>query len=147
MDTKEDKASSDTSENAPERAKTPSGPVAAFQEKMETWTDMVGYGAKRGFFGGLFIAWAIALLSGIMLLVNYLNPQNGLEYDTSTITFWGFVEIGFRLIIGWPLMLVPPGVIIGAILGAVGIIRKKNPANELLPSEPFSSEPEKAKTN
>ena len=136
MDTKEDKASSDISENAPESAKTLSGPVAAFQEKMETRTDMVGYGAKRGFFGGLFIAWAIALLYGIMLFVNYLNPQDGLEYDTSTITFWGFVEIGFRLIIGWPLMLVPAGVIIGAILGALGIIRKKKRPPEQPPSEP-----------
>ncbi len=137
---KEEKTLSDAPENRSENAFAASGSVAAFQDKMETWTDMVGYGAKRGFFGGLFIAWAIALLYGIMLFVNYLAPRNGLDYDTSTISFWGFVEIGFRLIIGWPLFLVPTGVIFGAILGAVGIIRKKKPANEQLPSESEKAE-------
>ena len=132
---KEDKNSSDTPENGPESAKNASGRVAAFQDKMETWTDRVGYGAYRGLFGGLFTAWGLAFLYVIILTVNYLTAQDDLDYEM--MTFWEYVTIAGALIIGWTLLFVPAGVIIGALLGAVGIIRKKK-----RPSEPPLSKPE-----
>ena len=84
-----------------------SGPVAAFQDKMESWTDRVGYGAYRGLICGLFTAWGLAVLYAIVLTVKVLTAQDDLDYE-----------------------------MVGAILGAVGIIRKKKPANEPHPSEP-----------
>ena len=132
---KEDKTSSDTPENGPESAKNASGRVAAFQDKMETWTDRVGYGAYRGLFGGLFTAWGLAFLYVIILTVNYLTAQDDLDYEM--MTFWEYVTIAGALIIGWTLLFVPVGVIVGALLGAVGIIRKKK-----RPSEPPLSKPE-----
>ena len=132
---KEDKTSSDTPENGPESAKKASGPVAAFQDKMETWTDRVGYGACRGLICGLFTAWGLAFLYVIILTVNYLTAQDDLDYEM--MTFWEYVTIAGALIIGWTLLFVPVGVIVGALLGAVGIIRKKK-----RPSEPPLSKPE-----
>lgn len=109
-----------------------SGPAAAFQDKMETWTDRVGYGACRGLIGGLFTAWGFAFLHGIFLIVYFLTAYNRdtSDYDTSMMDY---VELGFHvvkengvyLIIFWSLLIVPAGVIVGAILGAAGIIRKK----------------------
>ena len=120
-----------------------SGPVAAFQDKMESWTDRVGYGAYRGLFCGLFTAWGLAFLHGIFLIVYFLTAYNRdtSDYDTSMMDY---VELGFNvveengvyLLIFWSLLFVPVGVIVGAIVGAVGIIRKKKPANEPHPSEP-----------
>lgn len=120
-----------------------SGPVAAFQDKMETWTDRVGYGAKRGLICGLFTAWGLAFLHGIFLIVYFLTAYNraSSDYDTSMMDY---VELGFHvveedgvyLLIFWSLLIVPAGVIVGAILGAVGIIRKKNRPPEPPPSEP-----------
>lgn len=120
-----------------------SGPVAAFQDKMEKWTDRVGYGAYRGLICGLFTAWGLAFLHGIFLIVYFLTAYNraSSDYDTSMMDY---VELGFHvveedgvyLLIFWSLLIVPVGVIVGAILGAVGIIRKKKPANEPPPSEP-----------
>lgn len=120
-----------------------SGPVAAFQDKMEKWTDRVGYGAKRGLICGLFTAWGLAFLHGIFLIVYFLTAYNraSSDYDTSMMDY---VELGFHvveedgvyLLIFWSLLIVPAGVIVGAILGAVGIIRKKNRPPEPPPSEP-----------
>lgn len=121
--------------NGPEKARAASGREAAFQDKMETWTDRVGYGACRGLIGGLFTAWGLAFLYVIILTVNYLTAQDDLDYEM--MTFWEYVTIAGALIIGWTLLFVPAGVIIGALLGAVGIIRKKK-----RPSEPSPSKPE-----
>jgi len=103
----------------------------------------VGYGAKRGLICGFFTAWGLAFLHGIFLIVYFLTAYNraSSDYDTSMMDY---VELGFNvveengvyLIIFWSLLIVPVGVIVGAILGAVGIIRKKKPANEPSPSEP-----------
>ena len=119
-----------------------SGPVAAFQDKMEKWTDRVGYGAYRGLFCGLFTAWGLAFLHGIFLIVYFLTAYNRdtSDYDTSMMDY---VELGFHvvkengiyLIIFWSLLIVPAGLIVGAILGAAGIIRKKK-----RPSEPEKPE-------
>ena len=111
-----------------------SGPVPAFQEKMERWTDRVGYGAYRGLICGLFTAWGLAVLYAIVLTVKVLTAQDDLDYEM--MTFWEYVTIVGALIIGWTLLFVPVGVIVGAILGAVGIIRKKKPANEPPTSKP-----------
>ncbi len=100
-----------------------SGPMATFQDKMEKWTDRVGYGAKRGLICGLFTAWGFAVLYAIVLTVKVLTAQDDLDYEM--MTFWEYVTIVGALIIGWTLLFVPVGVIVGAILGAVGIIRKK----------------------
>ena len=103
----------------------------------------VGYGAKRGLICGFFTAWGLAFLHGIFLIVYFLTAYNraSSDYDTSMMDY---VELGFNiveengvyLIIFWSLLIVPAGVIIGAILGAAWIIRKKKPANEPSPSEP-----------
>lgn len=109
----------------------------------------VGYGAKRGLLiCGFFTAWGLAFLHGIFLIVYFLTAYNraSSDYDTSMMDY---VELGFHvveengvyLIIFWSLLIVPAGVIVGAILGAVGIIRKKKSANE-----PSSSEPEKTES-
>lgn len=119
-----------------------SGPAAAFQDEMESWTDRVGYGAYRGLICGLFTAWGFAFLHGIFLIVYFLTAYNRdtSDYDTSMMDY---VELGFHvvkengiyLIIFWSLLIVPAGLIVGAILGAVGIIRKKK-----CPSEPEKPE-------
>ena len=107
----------------------------------------VGYGAKRGLICGFFTAWGLAFLHGIFLIVYFLTAYNraSSDYDTSMMDY---VELGFNvveengvyLIIFWSLLIVPVGVIVGAFLGAVGIIRKKKPANEPPPSEPEKPE-------
>jgi len=121
-----------------------SGPAAAFQDKMEKWTDRVGYGAYRGLICGLFTAWGFAFLHGIFLIVYFLTAYNRdtSDYDTSMMDY---VELGFHvvkengiyLIIFWSLLIVPAGLIVGAILGAAGIIRKKKRPSE--PEKPESN--------
>lgn len=121
-----------------------SGPTAAFQDKMESWTDRVGYGAYRGLICGLFTAWGFAFLHGIFLIVYFLTAYNRdtSDYDTSMMDY---VELGFHvvkengiyLIIFWSLLIVPAGLIVGAILGAAGIIRKKKRPSE--PEKPESN--------
>ena len=121
-----------------------SGPAAAFQDKMETWTDRVGYGACRGLIGGLFTAWGLAFLHGIFLIVYFLTAYNRASYDYDT-SMMDYVELGFHvvkengiyLIIFWSLLIVPAGLIVGAILGAAGIIRKKKRPSE--PEKPESN--------
>ena len=103
----------------------------------------IGYGAKRGLICGLFTAWGLAFLHGIFLIVYFLTAYNrtSSDYDTSMMDY---VELGFNVVekngvyflIFWSLLIVPAGVIIGAILGAAGIIRKKKPANDSSSSEP-----------
>ena len=121
-----------------------SGPAAAFQDEMESWTDRVGYGAYRGLICGLFTAWGFAFLHGIFLIVYFLTAYNRdtSDYDTSMMDY---VELGFHvvkengiyLIIFWSLLIVPAGLIVGAILGAAGIIRKKKRPSE--PEKPESN--------
>ncbi len=117
-----------------------SGPVAAFQEKMESWTDRVGYGAYRGLICGLFTAWGFAV---VVLIVH--SAQAALTHSfgkQDTVTLGEALVNIFFLVVGWSIFFPPVGVIVGAILGAVGIIRKKKPANE-----PHPSEPEKPESN
>ena len=105
-----------------------SGPVAAFQDKMESWTDRVGYGAKRGLNCGLFTAWGLAFLHGIFLIVYFVLTHSYGKQDTVTLGE-ALVNI-FFLVVGWSIFFPPVGVIVGAFLGAVGIIRKKKSADE-----------------
>ena len=103
----------------------------------------IGYGAKRGLICGFFTAWGLAFLHGIFLIVYFLTAYNraSSDYDTSMMDY---VKLGFHvveengvyLIIFWSLLIVPAGVIVGTILGAVGVFRKKNRPPEPRPSEP-----------
>lgn len=117
-----------------------SGPVAAFQDKMETWTDRVGYGAKRGLICGFFTAWGLAAVQVVFGIIQVVLTHSYGKQDTVTLGE-ALVNI-FFLVVGWSIFFPPVGVIVGAILGAVGIIRKKKPANE-----PHPSEPEKPESN
>ena len=117
-----------------------SGPVAAFQDKMETWTDRVGYGAKRSLICGLFSAWGLADVQVVFGIIQGVLTHSYGKQDTVTLGE-ALVNI-FFLVVGWSIFFPPVGVIVGAILGAVGIIRKKKPANE-----PHPSEPEKPESN
>ena len=107
-------------ETAPEQA---SGPVAAFQEKMERWTDRVGYGAYRGLICGLFSAWGLAAVLVTFLIAQAVLTHSYGKQDTVTLGE-ALVNI-FFLVVGWSIFFPPVGVIVGAFLGAVGIIRKK----------------------
>ena len=111
-------------ETAPEQA---SGPVAAFQEKMERWTDRVGYGAYRGFICGLFSAWGLAAVQVVFGIIQVVLTHSYGKQDTVTLGE-ALVNI-FFLVVGWSIFFPPVGVIIGAILGAAGIIRKKKKGN------------------
>ena len=105
---------------APEQA---SGPVPAFQEKMERWTDRVGYGAKRGLICGLFSAWGLATVLVIFLIAQAVLTHSYGKHDTDTLGEF-LVKLLF-LAVGPSVFFPPVGVIVGAFLGAVGIIRKK----------------------
>ena len=111
-------------EIAPEQA---SGPVPAFQEKMERWTDRVGYGAYRGFICGLFTAWGLAAVQVVFGIIQVVLTHSYGKQDTVTLGE-ALVNI-FFLVVGWSIFFPPVGVIVGAILGAVGIIRKKKKGN------------------
>lgn len=112
-------------ETAPEQA---SGPVPAFQEKMERWTDRVGYGAYRGFICGLFTAWGLAAVQVVFGIIQVVLTHSYGKQDTVTLGE-ALVNI-FFLVVGWSIFFPPVGVIVGAFLGAVGIIRKKKSADE-----------------
>lgn len=112
-------------ETAPEQA---SGPVPAFQEKMERWTDRVGNGAYRGFICGLFTAWGLAAVQVIFGIIQVVLTHSYGKQDTVTLGE-ALVNI-FFLVVGWSIFFPPVGVIVGAFLGAVGIIRKKKSADE-----------------
>ena len=112
-------------ETAPEQA---SGPVPAFQEKMERWTDRVGYGAYRGFICGLFSAWGLAAVQVVFGIIQVVLTHSYGKQDTVTLGE-ALVNI-FFLVVGWSIFFPPVGVIVGAFLGAVGIIRKKKSADE-----------------
>ncbi len=105
-----------------------SGPVAAFQDKMETWTDRVGYGAYRGFICGLFTAWGLAAVQVVFGIIQVVLTHSYGKQDTVTLGE-ALVNI-FFLVVGWSIFFPPVGVIVGAFLGAVGIIRKKKSADE-----------------
>ena len=105
---------------APEQA---SGPVPAFQEKMERWTDGVGYGAYRGLICGLFTAWGLAFVLVVFEIAQVVLTHSFGKHDTDTLGE-SLVNI-FLLVLGLSVFFPPAGVIVGAFLGAVGIIRKK----------------------
>ena len=105
-----------------------SGPVPAFQEKMERWTDRVGYGAYRGFICGLFTAWGLAAVQVVFGIIQVVLTHSYGKQDTVTLGE-ALVNI-FFLVVGWSIFFPPFGVIVGAFLGAVGIIRKKKSADE-----------------
>ena len=111
-----------------------SGPVAAFQDKMESWTDRVGYGAYRGLICGLFTAWGLAVVVLIVHSAQAALTHSFGKQDTGTLG--EMLVNSFFFVVGLTIFVTPVGVIIGAILGAAGIIRKKKPANEPPPSEP-----------
>ena len=123
MDRKEDENSADTPENEPEKADAASGPVTAFQDKMETWTDRVGYGAYRGLICGLFTAWGFAVVVLIVHSAQAALTHSFGKQDTGTLG--EMLVNSFFFVVGLTIFVTPVGVIIGAILGAVGIIRKK----------------------
>ena len=100
-----------------------SGPVAAFQDKMESWTDRVGYGAYRGLICGLFTAWGLAAVQVVFGITQVVLTHSYGKQDTVTLGE-ALVNI-FFLVVGWSIFFPPVGVIVGAFLGAVGIIRKK----------------------
>ena len=129
----EDKTSSEVPENELKSAKATSGPVAAFQEKMDRWTDRVGYGATRGLICGLFTAWGFAVVVVIIHLAQAALTHSCGKRDTDTL---GEMLVNvFFFVVGLTIFVTPVGVIVGAILGAAGIIRKKKPANDSSPSE------------
>ena len=105
-----------------------SDPVPAFQEKMERWTDGVGYGAYRGFICGLFSAWGLAAVQVVFGIIQVVLTHSYGKQDTVTLGE-ALVNI-FFLVVGWSIFFPPVGVIVGAFLGAVGIIRKKKSADE-----------------
>ena len=114
---------------APEQA---SGPLPAFQEKMERWTDRVGYGAYRGLICGLFTAWGLAAVLVVFWIAHAALTHSFGKHDTDTLGE-SLVNI-FLLVLGLSVFFPPAGVIVGAFLGAAGIIRKKK-----RPPEPPSS--------
>ena len=112
-----------------------SNPVSAFQEKMERWTDRVGYGAYRGFICGLFTAWGLAFVLVVFEIAQVVLTHSFGKHDTDTLGE-SLVNI-FLLVLGLSVFFTPVGVIVGAFLGAAGIIRKKK-----CPPEPEPPEPE-----
>lgn len=119
----------------PEEAKAASGTVSAFQEKMDRWTDRVGYGANRGLVCGLFTAWGLAVVSWIFKIAEAVLTHSYGKHDTDTL---GESLIGLLVLtFGLSIFFAPVGVIVEAFLGAAGIIRNKKHS-----PEPPSSKPE-----
>ena len=101
-----------------EEAKAASGGVSAFQEKMDRWTDGVGRGAVRGIIGSLAIGYV--LLFGACI-------KDYFECKPPIAEF--LVGLG-KVAIAVPLFLLPVGVVIGGLLGALGLFPKKKPPSE-----------------
>ena len=120
----------------PEEAKATSDSLAAFQGKMERWTDRVGYGAYRGFICGLFTAWGLAAVQVVFGIIQVVLTHSYGKQDTAT--FGEFLVKMFFLVVGPSVFFPSIGVIVGAFLGAVGIIRKKKRPPE---PPPFNPEP------
>ena len=122
------------SETGPENdAKAASGSPTAFQEKMDRWTDRVGYGAYRGLICGLFSAWGYAAVRVVFEIVQVVLTHSFGKQDTGTLGEC-LVNI-FFFVIGLSIFFAPVGVIVGAFLGAAGIVRKK----KRLPEPPLSA--------
>ena len=114
-----------TAETAPEQA---SGPVPAFQEKMERWTDRVGFGANRGLICGLFTAWGLSAVLVVFVIAQAILTHSYGKQDTATLG--EFLVKLFFLAVMPTFFFTPAGLIAGAFLGAVGIIRKKKTADK-----------------
>ena len=114
--------------SGPEEAKAASGSVSVFQEKMERWTDRVGYGAYRGLICGLFTAWGLAAVLVVFRGVQAVLTHSFGKHDTDTLGE-SLVNI-FLLVLGFSVFFPPAGVIVGVFLGAVGIVRKKKRPSE-----------------
>ena len=123
MDRKEDETSADTPENEPEKANAAPGPVTAFQDKMEKWTDRVGYGAYRGLICGLFSALGLDIVLVIVRSSQAVLTHSFGKRDTDT--FGEMLVYLFLLALLLTVVITTTGVIVGAMLGAAGIIRKK----------------------
>ena len=123
MDRKEDENSVDTPENEPKKANAAPGPVTAFQDKMEKWTDMVGYGAYRGLFCGLFSALGLDIVLVIVRVSQAVLTHSFGKQDTGTLG--EMLVYLFLLALLLTVVITTTGVIVGAMLGAAGIIRKK----------------------
>lgn len=106
-----------------EEAKAASGGMSAFQGKMDRWFDGVGYGAYRGLICGLFTAWGLAAVLVVFWGVQAVLTHSFGKHDTATLG--EFLVNMFLLVLGYSVFFPPVGVIVGAFLGAAGIIRKK----------------------
>ena len=112
-----------------------SGPAAAFQDKMETWTDRVGYGAYRGLICGLYSALGLDVVLLVFRIAQAAITHSYGKHDTDTL---GEMLVNlFLLALLLTVVITAAGVIVGAILGAAGIIRKKKSPSE--PEKPESN--------
>ena len=96
MDRKEDETSADTPENEPEKANAAPGPVTAFQDKMEKWTDRVGYGAYRGLICGLFSALGLDIVLVIVRSSQAVLTHSFGKRDTDTFGEMLVYSVGFN---------------------------------------------------
>jgi len=95
---------------------------------MDRWFDGVGYGAYRGLICGLFTAWGLAAVLVVFWGVQAVLTHSFGKHDTDTL---GESLVNIFLLVVWFSVFFPPvGVIVGAFLGAAGIIRKKKQPSE-----------------